>query len=197
MKDVKILIVEDEHTQLDSLSKEFKKAFSNINLEFIDTESDFITNFPNLIENPPNLIIMDVMLRWASEKSKIIEPPKDIKEEDFYTAGFRCLELIKNNARTAAIPVIIHSSAYDKEEIKEAVEKLSKNWIVVQKSSNRENLLLIMRSLLPNSLILSVDEPFREKLMDTVTLKPSFMGLSIDLKKIFGIIFKKKKKNIS
>ena len=119
---MKILIVEDDYLQLEFIARDLSGQFPGVAIESIETESEFRKRMPAIRANPPNLVIMDVLLRWAN----IDEEPsiKDV-DGDFYSAGIRCHELLASFEETKDVPFIFYSMLDRTEAMSEA--RLPKN----------------------------------------------------------------------
>src|SRR5687768_15064888 len=61
---MKFLIVEDDHWQASSLRETLTSRWPDAEIEIIRTESDFVSRMPSLARDTPDLIFMDVILRW-------------------------------------------------------------------------------------------------------------------------------------
>jgi CheY-like chemotaxis protein len=108
---MQILLVEDDPLQAE-LVTEFltsQSAFPSAVIRRISTESQFRSNFEDIASNNPDVIIMDIMLRWADPAPEFELPPEDIAEEGFYRAGLRCERLLANDPRTSDIPIILYT----------------------------------------------------------------------------------------
>jgi CheY-like chemotaxis protein len=108
---LKILIVEDDKLQYEFIKSSLERIIKKWELEItrIKTESDFYKQFPAIALNKPDIIIMDVMLRWADPSLNIPEPPKEVIDKGFYRAGVRCIETLSENDQTKDIPIIIYT----------------------------------------------------------------------------------------
>ncbi len=106
-----ILIVEDDPSQYEFIKTSVKEAkeFSNAEVRRIATELTFIENFEEIATEKPDIVIMDIMLRWTDPSPSMVLPPKEIEEKGFYRAGIRCIRMLKADDRTKHIPVIIYS----------------------------------------------------------------------------------------
>ena len=60
-------------------------------------------------EISPDVVVMDVMLRWTDPSPNLVEPPDDIKEAGFYRAGLRCAKLLREHVETKHTPVILYT----------------------------------------------------------------------------------------
>ena len=106
-----ILVVEDDPLQ-GELICEFlhaASAFPNAEIRRICTEKEFISKFEDIATNKPNVIVLDIMLRWDDPSPEFTLPPEEIAEEGFYRAGLRCEKLLARDERTNNIPVILYT----------------------------------------------------------------------------------------
>jgi CheY-like chemotaxis protein len=110
-----ILIVEDDEPQFNLVKSGLEriKGFSDARIERIATELDFQNEFHKIIENKPDVIIMDVMLCWT-------HPARDMPPEpgDMDRAGIRCEKMLANNEETKNIPVILYT-VLSREDLKD------------------------------------------------------------------------------
>ncbi|MFO1431007.1 MAG: hypothetical protein U1F76_12810 [Candidatus Competibacteraceae bacterium] len=131
-----ILIVEDDAWQADWIEKEIKRHFTNVRIEKVATEYDFRIKLENLKENPPNIILLDVMLRWTDPSPNIIPAPEDVREEGLFYAGFRCERLLREASETEVIPVIFYT-VLEKDDIQDRLKKYeSSNTYYIPKDAN-------------------------------------------------------------
>lgn len=106
---MKLLIVEDDHLQAEWISEKLSEAMPNAEITCIRTESQFRRNFEDIASSAPEVVLMDVMLRWADVSLDIPEPPEDVIKEKFYRAGLRCQRLLAEDERTARIPIVFYT----------------------------------------------------------------------------------------
>jgi hypothetical protein len=110
-----------------------------VEVSTIETESSFGAALPALKATPPNIIVLDMLLRWADS------PSEGSTEPDFFAAGVRCGELLRADPRTAGIPIIYYS-VLDRDQIPEF--QLPKNAFYCPKTPELFDLLRKIRSLL-------------------------------------------------
>ena len=106
-----ILLVEDDPLQAE-LIEEFLldvTAFPKAVVDRISTESGFRARFKDIATKNPDVVIMDIMLRWADPSPDFELPPDDIAEEGFYRGGLRCEKMLSQDSRTSEIPVILYT----------------------------------------------------------------------------------------
>lgn len=113
-----ILIVEDDRLQYNFIKNALgsAEAFPQARLERIVTESEFQKKFEAIATDKPDVIIMDIMLRWTDPAPDMELPPPDIATQGFFRAGVRCEKMLAEDERTKDIPVIIYS-VLEKEDL--------------------------------------------------------------------------------
>jgi CheY-like chemotaxis protein len=101
-----ILIVEDDEPQFNLVKSGLERirSFSKDRIERIATELDFQNKFDEIATNKPDVIIMDVMLRWTDPVRNMLPAPGDMDR-----AGIRCEKMLANNDKTRDIPVILYT----------------------------------------------------------------------------------------
>lgn len=125
MTSIKIVYVEDNDIHADLVRKKLEQERNSIGasaIQFagIETESEFVEQLPELREHPPDLVLIDVMLRWQNAASVLKEVPPDVKSEGFWRAGLRCYERLR--AAGMRCPVVLYTVASDT-ELKEEFDK--------------------------------------------------------------------------
>jgi CheY-like chemotaxis protein len=76
-------------------------------MRFIATESEFRDSLDRIADDPPALVIMDVMLRWCDPSPEMPPQPDDVRAAGFSRAGVRCSQLLRANSMTRGIPVVV------------------------------------------------------------------------------------------
>jgi CheY-like chemotaxis protein len=139
-----ILVVEDDHLQQGPLVDEISDAFPNSRVKSIYTEHEFRKQLTTLRTEVPDLVIMDVMLRWADPGPNNTEPPQEVVRESFYRAGLRCAEMIAADDALRAVPVILYT-ILEKDDLERQGKPLPPNVIYVRKSTDLDVLLRKVR----------------------------------------------------
>jgi CheY-like chemotaxis protein len=107
-----IVVVEDDKLQyewLDPLLRQ-SKTLNVTRLERIKTEKEFYDKFEEIASDPPDVILLDIMLRWADPAPDFTPPPPEIdRDAGFFRAGLRCEQKLAADDRTKNIPIIIYS----------------------------------------------------------------------------------------
>lgn len=113
----RILIVEDDYLQAElienALRREPEFTQDAAEIERLSTEKQFHLQFEAMASNPPDVIVMDVMLRWDDPAPNMEPPPPEIKKEGFYRAGLRNERMLTQDPRTSNIPVVLYTLIAD------------------------------------------------------------------------------------
>ncbi len=148
---MKILIVEDDHLQSEWLESEIKEEFNGVNVSIIETELEFKTKVAQIVLERPNLILMDIMLRWTNPSVEMSRPPEEIELAGIYDAGFRCHELLSMHNLEKDIPVILYS-VLDKEDLNSTLKVDQNSYIHCKKDSDTTILFNHIRTILKNGV---------------------------------------------
>lgn len=146
---MKILIVEDDYLQADSIYETLKQILS-ARIEGISTESEFRSRIQEIEKDPPDVVIMDVMLRWTDPSPELdldLAPP-DIRNKGFYRAGVRCAALLGERERTKNIPIIFYT-ILERADLEVDIKKLSRIGEIVhlRKESDADPLIDLINDL--------------------------------------------------
>ena len=106
---MKLLIVEDDSIQAEYIETELKQLMPYIKTKRISTESKFYDFLEEIDKNKPDIILMDIMLRWTDPTRNMPEMPENVKDEGFHLAGSRCEKKLRETKGGENIPVIIYS----------------------------------------------------------------------------------------
>jgi hypothetical protein len=139
---MKILIIEDDYLDADWICRLLKQAFHSIKLVHISTESEFLSRFDEIAEDPPDIFIIDMMLRWANPSKDMVEPPHEVIEGKFHRAGFRCQRRLSAREETKDKAVIFYT-VLDRHDL----GKLPRNVFHLRKDSDPDPLIRLIRAL--------------------------------------------------
>jgi CheY-like chemotaxis protein len=110
---IQILLVDDDHIHLEKIAQTLHSAFRGGNVELsmseIQTESHFRARLDSFRDQPPDVVVMDIMLRWADPAEEIPDPPEEVTRDGFYNAGVRCLRLLGEASQTRQVPVVLYT----------------------------------------------------------------------------------------
>ncbi|HYV91135.1 MAG TPA: hypothetical protein VE978_05105 [Chitinophagales bacterium] len=144
---MKILIVEDDYSQADWLVLQITDRFKDYSIDLIETELEFRTKIKTIEDNPPELILMDIMLRWTNPSPEMVKPPIDIAKSGIFDAGFRCQNLLKQSEKTRNIQIIFYS-VLDKDDLESKLKNMPSNVVHLKKEANMAPLFNQMRKAL-------------------------------------------------
>jgi CheY-like chemotaxis protein len=134
---MKILLVEDDHFQAEQIRSALEESFSKLSFEKVDSEHEFYSKLGDIERNPPDVIIMDVMLRWTHPSRDMPDPPEEVLAEKHYRAGFRCLKRLAEREATKRIGVILYT-VLESGDIDKDLKTLPSNVIYLRKEANYE-----------------------------------------------------------
>jgi CheY-like chemotaxis protein len=103
------VVVEDDHLQEGPLADHLAGMFPDATVETIATEEQFRAHLPRMRDTVPDLVLMDVMLRWASPRPGMPAPPDDVVAGGYYRAGLRCARLMLGDSRLRRVPVVLYT----------------------------------------------------------------------------------------
>jgi DNA-binding NarL/FixJ family response regulator len=89
-----LLLVEDDPLQSSLIQEILKQEWNKAVIEILETEAEFRAQIPSLAERNPDVIIMDVMLRWTQSSENIELMPEDVIRDGYFRAGLRCQKLL-------------------------------------------------------------------------------------------------------
>ena len=105
-----ILIVEDDYQQADLIRDSLQSAYPDGKIDLIQTEHEFRAYLDVIAKQPPNIVVLDVMLRWTDPSEKMEPRPEDAKSGGIFEAGLRCKELLAAREATRRIPIILYTA---------------------------------------------------------------------------------------
>jgi len=180
-----ICLVEDDSLYSTFIIEEIEQELPGIVVRSYATELEFIEDFTSLEERPPLLFILDIMIRWASPED--LSPDTVAPQvEDYLHAGIRLLKRIRSSERLAEVPVVLHS-VYARTEA--GIDELPPATLYRQKSEDLGELIRPLRAFLAAQTDLPKHRGHRIKdAGEAVKLAPEFMGVSVDLKKLWQAI---------
>lgn len=134
-----ILIVEDDAAQASWVLRSLADILVGITVKTISTESEFRREFERIAIDCPQIVIMDVMLRWADPSPNIVLPPADVTREGMFKAGLRCARMLTQDRRTRGGFILMHS-VLDRRDILEELRGMGPNILFLQKGIDHDSL---------------------------------------------------------
>lgn len=147
----RFVIVEDDHLQEGPLEDYLISFFSGATVEILCTEEEFREAVPALQLDVPDLVIMDVMLRWSFPRPDPPEPPEDVMSGGYYRAGLRCAQLLYDDPRLRRVPVVLYT-ILELSDLERDGQKLPPNATYVGKNSELDVLVRHIRSRMKNGM---------------------------------------------
>lgn len=141
------VVVEDDHLQEGPLEDHLATVFRDTTVETLCTEEQFRTHLPRLRDDVPDLVVMDVMLRWSFPRPDQQPPPTDVVSGGYYRAGLRCARLMLDDARLRRVPVILYT-ILERSDLERDGETLPANTTYIGKNAELDVLTRHIRSLL-------------------------------------------------
>src|ERR1043165_3105921 len=107
---MRVVIVEDDYLQAEWIRELFKEqvGVDDCDIDMIATEIEFRRQMPRFRASPPDLFLMDVMLRWTDPEPEQEVPPEEVKKEGYFRAGLRCEQLLREVIETRNVQVILY-----------------------------------------------------------------------------------------
>jgi CheY-like chemotaxis protein len=100
---MRILLLEDDHYQGESLCSALSTFGPTV---WLTTEREFVEAWPQLLREPPDLAVIDLMIRWDTVRADAMPPPEGTV---IFDAGVRCARRFLEIAPTLSPVVIIYS----------------------------------------------------------------------------------------
>jgi DNA-binding NarL/FixJ family response regulator len=141
-----IVVVEDDHLQDGPLQELLREQFPTARIEALFTERDFRTRLDGFRRDPPDVVIMDVMMRWANPRPGDPPPPPDVLTGGYRRAGIRCVNLMAHEPALCDVPVIYYT-ILERSDLERDAETLTGNVFLIRKSSDRQPLTRKIREL--------------------------------------------------
>lgn len=145
---MRILIVEDDYLQAEELAQKITEHFCKVDAEFVRTEHEFRERLNDLRRNPPDLFLLDVMLRWTDPIPKMVTPPPEVEVGGPFRAGLRCERLLRESPETRETPVVLYTVLED-EDLGSELEHLGNKTFYVSKDSDAQPLFEVIKGVLP------------------------------------------------
>ena len=142
MMKLKVLLLEDDHSQRQDIRDMLEEEF-HASVEVRSSEWEFLSKWDQMLKEPPDFAILDVMVCWAKPTREQTETPEEAKHPD--TAGLRCAQKIRSTPETGNVKVILYSVLSQEEDfgmpVPEGVD-------VVVKEADFEDLIEAIRNSL-------------------------------------------------
>lgn len=105
---MKILLLEDDPDQAESVEAVIKKAFPEKALVSCSTESDLLETLKGIEVDELYFAVLDAMVPWCFPSEDMPIPPVEVQSQGIRYAGKRCLSEIRKKFG-ANVPVWVYS----------------------------------------------------------------------------------------
>lgn len=184
-KTVDILVVEDDSHIAFLIKESLQDALYAARIRLVRTEFEFCRLLPAIRAMPPDIVILDMMIRWTDPSPNMETPPEDVMKDGHFRAGLRCFRRLQQAAETEKTPVIFYS-VLERPDVQAELRALPPHVLYLSKSiTSNEQLVTYIRSL-----VAYLPEPpaerrgFLRRAFEATEAKPEWLGISIDLKKL-------------
>ena len=141
------VVVEDDHLQEGPVADHLATVFPDATITRITTEEGFRADLPRMRGAVPDLVIIDVMLRWAFPRPDLPAPPADVAADGYYRAGLRCARLMLDDSRLRGVPVVLYT-ILERSDLERDGQALPANATYVGKNSELDVLSRHVRARL-------------------------------------------------
>jgi len=182
---MQILIVEDDYLQASNMEEALLRNFPESKVRCLRSEYAFIKDLESIRSEPPDMVLMDIMLRWSEPTPDTPPAPEEISRGGFFRAGIRCLTLLLQSSETNRVPVVLYS-VLERIDVVEELGPLPDHVLFLRKDADDEILVRHLRSLLAGlGEVPDAMPSWRWRLWNSIEAKPGWLGFGIDLKKLF------------
>jgi CheY-like chemotaxis protein len=143
-----IVIVEDDHLQEGPLEDQIRDTFPSARIRTVATEEEFRTRLDDFRRDPPDLFVMDVMLRWSYPSPASTPAPPDVARGGYQRAGLRCVRLMAEDPALRDVPVVFYTILERSDLDRDSDQVPEADTTYVRKSTDPEVLVRKIRGLL-------------------------------------------------
>lgn len=133
---INYLLVEDDYLQAQAITTVLKEHFPDLVEQHLSTEQEFCRELSHIRGNPPDVIIIDVMLRWTNPSPNMPVAPLEVKQGGYHNAGLRCERRLREHPETVNTPVILYTVLVDVDLTAELMHVDSKATVFLEKDSD-------------------------------------------------------------
>jgi CheY-like chemotaxis protein len=198
-----VLVDDDKAVYMQPLTSYLEKTVENLQIAQYETASAFIQAVPGLALNPPNVIVLDLLLPWKRRSEPEENDDANAAKEvpiplENGTIGTRALayrrleggivlaEYIREWPTLNKVPIVFLSSVPDMRHL--GLDRFKPSWAFA-KEFNRDGsppqpALFIFSLLSLDTELQMRRKTTLESMLDSVELKPGAFGIKVDLKKL-------------
>ena len=135
-----MLLVEDDYLIAREIEDELKARYAGMEIVDVGTEARFDESFPRFESDPPDLVILDIMMAEPV-------PQDSIGRHRGLRGGLRCLQRLRANPNLSNVPVILHT-ALDWIDLERELPDKPAHVLYAKKAATLEQLFVQIRALL-------------------------------------------------
>jgi len=177
---MRILIFDDDIEFRQSVGDLIRGTFQNVLVENLDTVKPFYEDFEGFADDPPDFIVLDMMIPWTKD-----DPTGGMAPRDFnaYNSGHAVLKLLSDDERTCGIPILICTAL--SEDRARLGQKFPPHVEYLGKHFPPARLVSLIQSMALGRL-----EPTRKsigkRIWENTTAKVGWFGVELDVKNTFA-----------
>lgn len=138
-----IVLLEDDYLQANWIVTALEKHF-NAAVRVVRTELEFRELLPELAASPPDVAVLDAIVRWTNPAPDMREPSEDAREGP-KRAGLRCASFLLKHCPN--IPVILYTVLGQTDLEADVTSPLWAEVVHLSKESSPQSLFEQIRSL--------------------------------------------------
>jgi len=179
---VRILFIEDDFIYAEYFAELLAETFQDVAITLVETESALLASVDDLANDPPDIIITDMRLRWTDLSGSAENMPPD---HDVMFGGARCIKAIRERDTLAYVPVLI-VTALTSQRYQEHLPDPPRNIESLTKPVMPERLIAVVRS----QLAAHVRPPglrkkgLASRVWEAMDFAPGIGGMKVNIKKL-------------
>lgn len=143
---MKIVGLEDDEPFWETFVEELKSEIPGAEIVWIRTEFEFWERIPDFVKSPPDIFLLDVMVKWADASPNPPPAPPEVAKESYYRAGLRCRDRLRESESTADVPVVLFT-VLERSDVVGAITALPPNTFFVDKTGDTKEVIRAITSL--------------------------------------------------
>ena len=147
---MRIVLVEDDGLYVEALSDAMKSRWPEVEIRAYSSEQEFRSSLPVIASFNPDIVIIDVVLKWTVPSKSMPNPPPEVIRDGRFRAGIRCRELLAREPATRLTPAILYT-VLERKDIQDDLIAIGVPVVHVPKSSSIGNLFRHIETMMKSS----------------------------------------------